>query len=920
MNKHIKEIYLRIVILDIFEKKTQNLLEGDTPEEEYKFYMTYFFNNEEYKKSLLKKYPELDRLQFIKDSSLSLVNSEIEKRFRADREKIQLIWGIEKDKNNIRMITPGQGDAHNGGSSVAKVELEDGTILYYKPHSLAKNNKYQDLYTYLCKKTGVSCREVKYLTGGSYGWEENIQNKPCETKEEVRRYYFRMGIHLFLGYALGATDLHGENIIAHGEYPIIIDLETYPGYIGQIDRTTASEQADKEDIEAGKYAEVDNRKHIRTSVLHTGMLPVLTWGKGSQKVPMGAMNMQGKIKTPFRMPVVKDDETSNIHIEYENLEFEFQECIVRIGKEAVCSAEYTEDLIQGFQAAYRETLEDSRIAGMMETFFEERSRVILRHTQQYAMYRFASYHPDYMKERSHREKLLSVIHKEGETALQRQIRDYEISSLLEMDIPYFEIAGHSTSLFDGNGKEYRDYLTETPYEVWLKHKKKLNCEDMKRQCEYIHLSMGLQNRGYTHKKDADIDTESVEDIYGSDKNKRMHQAEQIADWVCSRAFIKDSDVSWTGLHFWDSGYWSPKPCEMYLYDGIAGIAVFLAKYLQVSCDEKEKKNKKDFEDELQKLRWEKCKKICKLLWQKLKHYTDELHGQQELPESLKTGIYEGESSIVYAYLLLYEITGEDDWIAWAKKHFEVICRLIPKDTAFDLLNGNAGAAITALKLYKVTGEEFYLETAVQIEADLWQKVLRTEHGCGWKLARTEVPLGGMAHGNSGFLMMYADLYENTKDAAYLKKINELISYEDSLYSEEMENWLDLRNVSVKHVVNGWCHGAPGILLTRMRLLELMPEDKTLREDLDKAVNALFYGDRDGKVCLCHGLAGNLLIMKDYLKHYPDETLQMQYETDWMRLLETLEDKRNLIVTERFHPGFMNGIVGVGMALLIGNNL
>ena len=42
-----------------------------------------------------------------------------------------------------------------------------------------------------------------------------------------------MGIHLFLGYALGATDLHGENIIAHGEYPVIIDMETYPGYLKQ---------------------------------------------------------------------------------------------------------------------------------------------------------------------------------------------------------------------------------------------------------------------------------------------------------------------------------------------------------------------------------------------------------------------------------------------------------------------------------------------------------------------------------------------------------------------------------------------------------------------------------------------------------------------------------------------------------------
>lgn len=116
---------------------------------------------------------------------------------------------------------------------MAKVELDNGTILYYKPHSLDKNIKYQELYNYLCRKTGISCRTVQYLSHDSYGWEEKIENIPCKNESEVEHYYFRMGIHLFLGYALGATDLHGENIIAHGEYPVIIDMETYPGYLKQ---------------------------------------------------------------------------------------------------------------------------------------------------------------------------------------------------------------------------------------------------------------------------------------------------------------------------------------------------------------------------------------------------------------------------------------------------------------------------------------------------------------------------------------------------------------------------------------------------------------------------------------------------------------------------------------------------------------
>ena len=91
--------------------------------------------------------------------------------------------------------------------------------------------------------------------------EENIENKSCNIKEEIERYYFRLGIHLFLGYALGATDLHGENIVAHGEHPVIIDMETYPGYITKNSGSSTEEKA-----------EIKIREKIMTSVLNTGIL------------------------------------------------------------------------------------------------------------------------------------------------------------------------------------------------------------------------------------------------------------------------------------------------------------------------------------------------------------------------------------------------------------------------------------------------------------------------------------------------------------------------------------------------------------------------------------------------------------------------------------------------------------------------
>ena len=104
------------------------------------------------------------------------------------------------------------------------------------------------------------------------------------------------------------------------------------------------------------------------------------------------------------------------------------------------------------------------------------------------------------------------------------------------------------------------------------------------------------------------------------------------------------------------------------------------------------------------------------------------------------------------------------------------------------------------------------------------------------------------------------LYECDLKVDYADKIQLLLKYEDSLYSEKAGNWKDLRESSGESFMNAWCHGAPGILLSRMKLEELFPEDMQIKKDRLNAADSLFYGEQDEKICLCHGMSGNLLIM------------------------------------------------------------
>ena len=73
------------------------------------------------------------------------------------------------------------------------------------------------------------CCRFAFLTildRGDYGWVEYVEHRSCASDEEIRRYYRRTGNFLCLVYALNGSDFHFENMIADGEHPVPIDLET----------------------------------------------------------------------------------------------------------------------------------------------------------------------------------------------------------------------------------------------------------------------------------------------------------------------------------------------------------------------------------------------------------------------------------------------------------------------------------------------------------------------------------------------------------------------------------------------------------------------------------------------------------------------------------------------------------------------
>lgn len=221
-----------------------------------------------------------------------------------------------------------------------------------------------------------------------------------------------------------------------------------------------------------------------------------------------------------------------------------------------------------------------------------------------------------------------------------------------------------------------------------------------------------------------------------------------------------------------------------------------------------------------------------------------------------------------------------------------------------------------IKLYKVAGEKRYLEASVELGEHIWKKAVQQEIGYGF-YGGMDKALAGMAHGNSGYILAYSYLLEVTGHKCYYERICELLAYEDSLYSEEAGNWRDLRNEdSERKDLNAWCHGAAGILLSRLHLKRLkeFQEYVGVQEDIERCVKALRSYPGTESICLCHGLAGACWIMGHYLKEYPDKELEEKREKLLDRILWLWEKGEGMLPQEYYQVSLMTGITGVGLAL------
>jgi len=196
----------------------------------------------------------------------------------------------------------------------------------------------------------------------------------------------------------------------------------------------------------------------------------------------------------------------------------------------------------------------------------------------------------------------------------------------------------------------------------------------------------------------------------------------------------------------------------------------------------------------------------------------------------------------------------------------------------DLLTGTAGAAVGFMQLHAATGEAWTARAAEAFLARLIHQARWVPEGVCWNVRREFMRgLCGFSHGNAGIATALLEGSRYFGQPGYERLALEAFAYENALFDSEQRTWPDYRKMSrlmdedefigwvgdsneffrAPGYMDTWCHGAPGIALSRARAVELLGSDWL--PDLQRALaktEEVTPPLADVTLTLCHGVLGN----------------------------------------------------------------
>jgi len=789
----------------------------------------------------------------------------------------------------LQALQAGAGDSHRGGRSVMVLRFSSGLRLVYKPRSLRVDCHFQDLLAWLNEQIGSGMfRLLNVLDRGDRGWTEFIPHEGCVDDEQPKRYYWRQGAYLALLHALEATDFHFDNLVAYGEHPILVDLESM---------FEPRHQPYRHDGAIGLAGGIMNE-----SVLRVGLLPrrlLLDAASGGIEVSGLGGDPDQPLPDPVRSWENAGRDDMRVVLRSVRLRGAKNQPTLRGRK--LSAIDYAGEVEEGFASTYRVLLRNRRkllsARGLVSRFRFDKVRVILRPTRMYGLLLHAAFHPDFLQDALERDRLFDRLWLDVKNTPElARVVEAELRDLDHGDIPFFTARPSSRDLWTSSGERIEDFFWETGMSRVRRRLEALSEAAMEQQSWFIRASLAtLSHASHPHRSSSPM---TCETDAAAAPEQFTTAAEAVAQRLEKLAFLGGDEVTWLGLQYSHRGFWSVDPLGPDLYGGLSGIALFLGYLGHVTG---------------QPRYTTLARATARTVLQKIRK------APSDLPS---VGAFGGWGGILYLLTHLASLWGDQDLVAGAKEIVDRLPSLIENDDFYDIVEGSAGCIAALAAFYRSLGYPGVPPVARACGERLVAMAQEMEAGLAWNNRQTG-PLGGFSHGSAGVgwaLLRHDNTFGGNR---FRSTATKAFSYQHSLFSRQLGNWYDLRPADEAGIgpndapaVATWCHGAPGIGLALIEFLRTSGEDEAKR-DLELAVNLTRAQGFGHSHCLCHGDLGNveLLLQAGTALKRPEWIGEAK-----RRASATLQE----ITTTGWHcgvalaaetPGLMNGLAGIGYGLL-----
>lgn len=249
-----------------------------------------------------------------------------------------------------------------------------------------------------------------------------------------------------------------------------------------------------------------------------------------------------------------------------------------------------------------------------------------------------------------------------------------------------------------------------------------------------------------------------------------------------------------------------------------------------------------------------------------------LGARDRVPAEFAVAVHAGLTGMAWALAEAGDALGEDEWTAASARLAEEIEGVEPHPAAVDVISGSAGAIPVMLELARRHGRPGLADAAARHGEFLLERARRHEAGWSWHTLDSPVRahLTGYSHGVAGVALALLELWAATDDERFREAAEQGFRYEAACFSAEHGNWPDFRlfgdpaaaAASPPSYALAWCHGAPGIGLSRLRAYELTGDAARRREaeaalaTTSRALDAAVLPGGGIGYSLCHGDAGN----------------------------------------------------------------